>query len=122
VTGLDGVPGRLPRSKSERGQDRQVAAARCAGDDRDRAGRGRERARARAATAGSATARGLIPGAQAVAGSISVEIYAHLSRGTLPVCADSVAAIRLEAIEQRRGLLAEPAGSTERAGRVLAAH
>jgi hypothetical protein len=49
-----------------------------------------------------------------------VEIYAHLSRGTLPVCADSVAAIGIEAIEQRRGFLAEPAGSTERAGRALA--
>ena len=84
-----------------------MAAARCTGDDRDRA---------RAATAGAVTARGLIPGARAVAGSISVEIYDHLSRGTPPVCADSVAAIRVEAIEQRRGFLAEPAGSTERAG------
>jgi hypothetical protein len=51
-----------------------------------------------------------------------VEIYAHLSRGTLPVCADSIAAIRVEAIEQRRGFLAEPAGSTERTAHVLAAH
>jgi hypothetical protein len=50
-----------------------------------------------------------------------VGIYAHLSRGTPPVCADSVAAIGIEAIEQRRGFLAEPAASTERAGHAPAA-
>ena len=50
-----------------------------------------------------------------------MEIYAHLSRGTLPVCVDSVAAIGIELIEQRRGFLAEPAASTERAGHVRAA-
>ena len=50
-----------------------------------------------------------------------MEIYAHLRRGTLPVCVDSVAAIGIELIEQRRGFLAEPAASTERAGHVQAA-
>jgi hypothetical protein len=49
-----------------------------------------------------------------------VEIYAHLSRGTLPVCVDSVAAIGIELIEQRRGFLAEPAASTERTGHARA--
>jgi hypothetical protein len=34
-----------------------------------------------------------------------VEIYAHLSRGTLPVCADSVAAIRVEGIDEIRELV-----------------
>jgi hypothetical protein len=38
---------------------------------------------------------------------ISAEIYAHLARGILPLRADSVAAIRPEAIDQRREFLAE---------------
>jgi hypothetical protein len=39
--------------------------------------------------------------------AISAEIYTHLARGILPLRANSMAAIRSEAIDQRRGLLAE---------------
>ena len=53
--------------------------------------------------------------------AISAEICAHLARGILPLCADSVAAIRLEAIDQRREFLAELECLKERAGRQLAA-
>ena len=55
--------------------------------------------------------------------TISAEIYAHLARSILPLCADSVAAIRLEAIEQRREFLTEleRLKELERAGRQLAA-
>jgi hypothetical protein len=55
--------------------------------------------------------------------AISAEICAHLARGILPLCADSVAAIRVEQIEQRREFLAEleRLKELERAGRVLAA-
>jgi hypothetical protein len=54
---------------------------------------------------------------------ISAEIYAHLARGILPMCAEATAAIRLEAIDQRREFLVElePLKELERAGRVLAA-
>ena len=54
---------------------------------------------------------------------VSAEIYAHLARGILPMCAESVASIRLEAIEQRREFLAEleRLKELERTGRVLAA-
>jgi hypothetical protein len=55
--------------------------------------------------------------------AISVEIYAHLAHGILPLCAAAAAAIRLEAIEQRREFLAEleRLKELERAGRQLAA-
>ena len=55
--------------------------------------------------------------------TISAEIYAHLARGILPMCAEATAAIRLEAIEQRREFLAEleRLKELERTGRVLAA-
>jgi len=55
--------------------------------------------------------------------TISAEIYAHVACGILPVCAEATAAIRLEAIEQRREFLAEleRLKELERTGRVLAA-
>jgi hypothetical protein len=54
--------------------------------------------------------------------AISAEIYAHLAKGILPLCAESVAAIRVEQIEQRREFLAEleRLRELERTGRVLA--
>jgi HK97 family phage portal protein len=60
---------------------------------------------------------------EALMAQISAEIYAHLARGILPMCAEATAAIRLEAIEQRREFLAEVERlkELERAGRVLAA-
>jgi HK97 family phage portal protein len=59
---------------------------------------------------------------EALAARISAEIYAHLARGILPMCAESVASIRLEAIEQRREFLVEleRLRELERTGRVLA--
>ena len=39
--------------------------------------------------------------------AISAEIYAHLAHGILPLCADSVVAIRVEQIEQRREFVSE---------------
>ena len=55
--------------------------------------------------------------------AISAEICAHLARGILPLCAQSVAAIRVEQIEQRREFLAELERLKElkRVGRQLAA-
>ena len=55
--------------------------------------------------------------------AISAEIYAHLAHGILPLCADSVVAIRVEQIEQRREFVSEleRLKELERAGRVLAA-
>ena len=55
--------------------------------------------------------------------TISAEIYAHVACGILPVCAEATAAIRLEAIEQRREFVSEleRLKELERAGRVLAA-
>jgi len=55
--------------------------------------------------------------------AISAEIYAHLARGILPTCAEATAAIRLEAIDQRREFLIEleRLKELERAGRMLAA-
>jgi hypothetical protein len=60
---------------------------------------------------------------EALMARISAEIYAHLARGILPMCAESVASIRLEAIEQRRELLGEleRIKELERTGRQLAA-
>jgi HK97 family phage portal protein len=59
---------------------------------------------------------------EALMARISAEIYAHLARGILPMCAESVASIRLEAIEQRREFLGEleRLKELERTGRVLA--
>jgi hypothetical protein len=55
--------------------------------------------------------------------AISAEICAYLARGILPLCADSVAAIRVEQIEQRREFVSEleRLKELERAGRALAA-
>jgi HK97 family phage portal protein len=60
---------------------------------------------------------------EALMARISAEIYAHLARGILPMCAESVASIRLEAIEQRREFLGEleRLKELERTGRALAA-
>jgi hypothetical protein len=60
----------------------------------------------------------------ALRASISAEIYAHLARDILPLCADATAAIWLQAIEQSWEFLAEleRLKELERAGRVLAAH
>jgi hypothetical protein len=63
------------------------------------------------------------PEREALMARISAEIYAHLAHGILPLCAHATAAIRLEAIEQRREFLAEleRLKELERAGRQLAA-
>jgi hypothetical protein len=55
--------------------------------------------------------------------AISAEICAHPARGILPLCADSVAAIRVEQIEQRWEFVSEleRLKELERVGRVAAA-
>jgi HK97 family phage portal protein len=59
----------------------------------------------------------------ALSAQISAEIYAHLTRGIMPLCSNAIASLQVEQLEQRRAFLVEleQLKALERTGRQLAA-